>query len=84
MTDWNAEVDRLIDERQGFEAMEPANFTHAVQIHEKIWMSAGTSNAYMLLTEAGRIIINTGMGFEALTHKRVFDQVCEGPTPYIV
>ena len=38
----------------------------------------------MLVTDAGRVIVNTGMGYEAPHHKRVFDAVCPGPTPYIV
>jgi alkyl sulfatase BDS1-like metallo-beta-lactamase superfamily hydrolase len=77
-------VKQLIQSRPGFDAMQPACQEAAIKIHDNIWMSAGTSNAYMVVTEAGRVIINTGMGFEALTHKRVFDAVCAGPTPYIV
>jgi hypothetical protein len=38
----------------------------------------------MIVTPAGRVIVNTGMGFEALVHRRLFDTVCAGPTPYIV
>ncbi len=47
-------------------------------------MSTGTSNAYMVNTDEGRVIINTGMGFEALTHKRLFDEVSEERTAYII
>lgn len=75
---------QLIESRSGFTDMQPASQTEAIQLADNIWMSCGTSNAYMVMTEAGRVIINTGMGFESLTHKRVFDAVCEGPTPYIV
>ena len=32
----------------------------------------------------GRVIVNTGMGFEAPHHKRVFDAVRPGPTHYVV
>ena len=77
-------VKQLIQSRPGFDAMQPACQKAAIKIHDNIWMSQGTSNAYMVVTSAGRFIINTGMGFEALTHKRVFDAVCAGPTPYIV
>jgi alkyl sulfatase BDS1-like metallo-beta-lactamase superfamily hydrolase len=38
----------------------------------------------MLLTDAGRVVVNTGLGFEAPHHKRVFDAVRPGPTHYIV
>lgn len=78
-------VGRLIDERPGFSDMEPAHAGQAlIPVADGIWGSAGTSNAYMVVTNAGRVIINTGMGFEALTHKQLFDAVCAGPTPYIL
>jgi glyoxylase-like metal-dependent hydrolase (beta-lactamase superfamily II) len=81
----NDAVDRLIDERPGFAAMEPAHENQALfPVADGIWGSAGTSNAYMVLTGAGRVIINTGMGFEALVHKPLFDAVSPGSTPYIL
>jgi alkyl sulfatase BDS1-like metallo-beta-lactamase superfamily hydrolase len=49
-----------------------------------LYRSGGATAAYMLVTDAGRVIVNTGMGYEAPHHKRVFDAVCPGPTPYIV
>ena len=33
---------------------------------------------------AGRVIVNTGMGWEAPHHRALFDAVCPGPTPYII
>ena len=77
-------VDQLIRERPGFAAMEPASQTAAIALNDFIYMSQGTSNSYMVVTDAGRVIINTGMGFEALTHKKLFDAICPGPTPYIL
>lgn len=77
-------VEALIKARPGFDAMEPASCLEAVKINDFIYMSPGTSNAYMLVTPKGRILINTGMGFEALMHKRAFDAICPGPTPYIL
>lgn len=77
-------VDELITQRPGFAAMEPACQTAARPINDFIYMSSGTSNSYMVRTGAGRVIINTGMGFEALTHKKLFDEICDGPTPYIL
>ncbi|MBK7775010.1 MAG: MBL fold metallo-hydrolase [Sandaracinaceae bacterium] len=47
-------------------------------------MSPGTSNAYMVLTAGGRVIVNTGLGFEALTHERNFDAVSRLPTTHIL
>lgn len=77
-------VKKLVEERPGFFANRPAHQAQATKLNEFIYMSQGLSNAYMVLTQAGRVIINTGMGFEAQVHKKVFDAVCPGPTPYIL
>jgi alkyl sulfatase BDS1-like metallo-beta-lactamase superfamily hydrolase len=77
-------VEDLINQRPGFSEMQPANQTQAIAINDFIYMSKGTSNAYMVVTDVGRVIINTGMGFEALTHKKIFDAVYPGPTHYIL
>lgn len=84
MNKFETEVDELIQSRPAFSQMEPAGQDEAIALNDFIYMSKGTSNAYMVVTDAGRVIINTGMGFEALTHKRNFDAVCPGPTPYIL
>jgi len=78
------EVDRLIDERPGKELLTPAYDDPAYPIHDFIYRSGGTTASYLLRTSAGRVIVNTGMGWEAPHHRRVFDAVCPGPTPYIV
>jgi glyoxylase-like metal-dependent hydrolase (beta-lactamase superfamily II) len=78
------EVDRLIDERPGKELLAPVYDDPAHGVNDFIFRSGGTTAAYMLVTEAGRVIVNTGMGYEAPHHKRVFDAVCPGPTPYII
>jgi len=77
-------VDRLIDERPGKELLTPVYDTPAHRLTDFLYRSGGTTAAYMLVTGAGRVIVNTGMGYEAPHHKRVFDAVCPGPTPYIV
>ncbi|HQR02976.1 MAG: MBL fold metallo-hydrolase [Proteobacteria bacterium] len=77
-------VKALVQQRPDFFACRPADLTSAVRINDYIYMSYGMSNAYMVLTDAGRVIINCGLGFEAPVHKKVFDAVCPGPTPYIL
>jgi len=77
-------VRHLVEQRPDFFENRAADLDEAVRINDFIYMSTGLSNSYMLMTGAGRIIINTGMGFEAPTHKRVFDAVCPGPTPYVI
>ncbi|HYA68344.1 MAG TPA: alkyl sulfatase dimerization domain-containing protein [Acidimicrobiales bacterium] len=78
------DVDRLIDERPGKELMTPVYDDPAHQLTGFLYRSGGTTAAYMLVTDAGRVIVNTGLGYEAPHHKRVFDAVCPGPTPLIV
>ena len=78
------EVDRLIDTRPGRELMRPVYEDPAHPVAEGIYRSGGTTAAYLLLTDSGRVIVNTGMGFEAPHHKRVFDAVRPGPTHYII
>ena len=78
------EVDRLIDERPGKELLTPAYDTVAHPLTPFLYRSGGTTASYMLVTRAGRVIVNTGLGYEAPHHKRLFDAVCPGPTPYVV
>jgi glyoxylase-like metal-dependent hydrolase (beta-lactamase superfamily II) len=78
------DVDRLIDERPGKELLTPVYDDPAHRINEFLYRSGGTTASYLLVTDAGRVIVNTGMGYEAPHHKRVFDAICPGPTPYVV
>jgi len=47
-------------------------------------MSEGNSNAYLIVTPAGRVIVNTGMGYEGPVHRAYFDSIDRGPVRYIV
>jgi alkyl sulfatase BDS1-like metallo-beta-lactamase superfamily hydrolase len=78
------QVDELIDTRGGKELLRPAYDDQAFPVGDAIFRSGGTTAAYMLLTDAGRVIVNTGLGFEAPHHKRVFDAVRPGPTHFVV
>ena len=51
-------------ERPGAESIAAATGVPAVDLGDDIWMSPGLSNSYLLPTDEGRVIINTGMGFE--------------------
>ena len=62
----------------------PASMPEALRIDEFIFASHGLSNSYLVSTSEGRVVINTGMGFEAPTHKRNFDAVDPSPTRYIL
>ncbi len=64
--------------------MRPADRVRRRQVADGIHLSEGYSNAYLIVTAAGRIVVNTGMGFEAPLHKEYFDAVDRGPVRYIV
>lgn len=60
-------------------AIRPARATGARRVHERIWLSEGLSNRCLVVTDRGRVGIDTGMGFEAPAHRRNFDAVDRGP-----
>jgi alkyl sulfatase BDS1-like metallo-beta-lactamase superfamily hydrolase len=59
--------------RPGADAMAPATGDPAVDLGDGIWMSPGLSNSYLLTSDDGPIVVNTGMGFEGRLHRRAFD-----------
>jgi len=64
--------------------MRPADRERRRQVADGIYLSEGYSNAYLIVTREGRIVVNTGMGFEAPLHKEYFDALDGGPVRYIV
>ena len=70
--------------RPGAEALAPATAPRATEVAPGIWMSPGLSNAYLLTTGDGRVVVNTGMGFESPVHRANFDAVDGSPTRYII
>jgi glyoxylase-like metal-dependent hydrolase (beta-lactamase superfamily II) len=70
--------------RPGAEAITGANAPAAQQVHPGIWVSPGLSNSYLLVTGDGRVVVNTGMGFEAPVHRANYDAVDTSPIRYII
>jgi glyoxylase-like metal-dependent hydrolase (beta-lactamase superfamily II) len=70
--------------RPGADAMRPAAADKAEQIAPGLWCSPGLSNSYLLTTGDGRVVINTGMGFEGPVHRANFDAVDTSPVRYII
>jgi len=70
--------------RPGAEAIRPAAAAAAEQIAPGLWCSPGLSNTYLLTTGAGRVVVNTGMGFEGPVHRANFDAVDSSPVRYII
>lgn len=70
--------------RPGAEDIVGANAPAAQQVHPGIWMSPGLSNSYLFTTGEGRIVVNTGMGFEAPIHRANYDAVDSSPIRYVI
>jgi alkyl sulfatase BDS1-like metallo-beta-lactamase superfamily hydrolase len=64
--------------------IKPASASAAIAVGDRIWVSPGLSNSYLLTTDDGRVVINTGMGFEAPIHRANFDAVDTSSVRYIV
>jgi len=67
-----------------FFAVGPASAPAAIDMGDGIWCSPGMSSSYLVTTDDGRIVVNTGMWFEARTHKRNYDAVTTASTRFIV
>ncbi len=64
--------------------IQPATTIRHRQVHARIHLSEGTTNAYLVVTPGGRIVVNTGLGFEGPIHKAYFDSVDGGPVRYVI
>ena len=64
--------------------IQPATAVRHAPVNEFVFLSEGTTNSYCVVTRAGRMVINTGLGFEAPIHKAYFDSIDRGPVRYIV
>lgn len=56
----------------------------AEEVSSGIWLSPGLSNSYMLTTDEGRIVLNTGMGFEGPVHRANYDAISTAPIRYVI
>jgi glyoxylase-like metal-dependent hydrolase (beta-lactamase superfamily II) len=65
-------------------AIRPATEVRRQQVNEFIWLSESNSNVYLVVTREGRVVINTGMGFEAPVHKAWFDSIDGSPVRYVI
>lgn len=54
------------------------------KINDFIHLSEGLSNSFLITTDEGNIIVNTGMFFEAPYHRDSYRAVSDAPTRYIV
>ena len=70
--------------RPGADAIAGASAPAAQEVSPGIWLSPGLSNSYLLTTGEGRIVVNTGMGFEGPVHRANYDAVDASPIRYVI
>ncbi len=71
-------------ERPGADAITPSTGSPAISVDGGIWLSPGLSNSYLLETDDGPIIVNTGMGFEGPLHRRAYQVAGTSPARAII
>lgn len=64
-------------------AIQPAS-PGTLAVREFVHLSEGLSNSYLVVTPEGRVVINTGMGFEAPIHRANYDTIDDGPVRYVL
>jgi hypothetical protein len=80
----SADFEPIYRSRPGADALAPASAPQAIEVATGIWASPGLSNTYLLTTADGRVVVNTGMGFESPVHRANFDAVDPSATRYII
>jgi alkyl sulfatase BDS1-like metallo-beta-lactamase superfamily hydrolase len=58
--------------------------TPLYQMTESIYMSQGVTNAYLITTAEGDVVISTGLAVEGVIHRQKFDQVSRNPVKAII
>lgn len=71
-------------QRPGAFDIHPAKLEPARAVAPGIWLSEGLSNSYLIVTSEGRIVVNTGMGFEGPVHRKKYDEIDDGPIRYVI
>lgn len=69
--------------RPGAAAMAGAT-GEPIDLGDGIVGSSGWSNSYMIRSDDGRVVINTGMGFEGPLHRRAYDAVDASPVRAVI
>ena len=71
-------------ERPGADAITPATDAPAVDVGDGVWLSPGLSNSYLITTSDGRVVVNSGMGFEGPLHRAKYDAVDGSPIRAVI
>ena len=54
------------------------------QVADRLWVSPGLSNSYLVGTDEGCVIVNAGMGFEGPVHAQNYAALDAGPVNHLV
>jgi alkyl sulfatase BDS1-like metallo-beta-lactamase superfamily hydrolase len=71
-------------ERPGADAIAPATDAPAIDVGDGVWLSPGLSNSYLITTSDGRVVVNSGMGFEGPLHRAKYDVVDGSPIRAVI
>lgn len=71
-------------ERPGADAIAPATDAPAIDVGDGVWLSPGLSNSYLITTSDGRVVVNSGMGFEGPLHRAKYDAVDGSPIRAVI
>ena len=74
----------FVRSQPGFFDVGPADAPEATEVGPGIWCSPGLSSAYLITSDDGRAVVNTGMWFESPVHQRNFDAVSDAPVRYVI
>jgi len=56
----------------------------AEKIHDKIYLASGFGNTFLVLTDAGNVVIDTSLLDMAARHHKILREVSQQPTRYII
>src|SRR5262245_40840544 len=56
----------------------------ALKVHDAIYQAIGFGNTFLVVTDAGNVIIDTSRSAHAPRHKKLWQAVSAGPVKYLV
>jgi len=70
--------------RPGADQIRAATPGGVTEVGDRIWVSPGLSNSYLIGTDDGCVVLNSGMGFEGPVHRDDYATLDAGPIRYLV
>ena len=75
-----------LDERATVKTVAGLNLIEvgAEQIQGAIYRASGVANTFLIHTPAGNVLFDTGLGTQAAKHKRLLQELVDGPVTHII